>query len=78
MAANIYSSEYTIDCPLLCGGESTLTIRGYEKPATVHVCESCKAQGGRDWKVTFGQAEHYMRPATTTVWQHRDGLVTFR
>ena len=72
-----YSSEYTIDCPLLCGGESELVIRGYEKPVTVKPCPSCVAKGGRAWKVTFGQAVHYMRPAVTTTWQHRDGLVTF-
>ena len=77
MATKSDSSEYTINCPLLCGGESTLTIRGYERPGTVRPCACCKAQGGRDFTVALTQAEHYMRPVVTTTWQHKDGLVTF-
>ena len=70
-------SVYTIDCPLLCGGESTLTIGGYDDPVTVSPCPACTAKGGTPWTVTVGQAEGYMRPVATTTWQHRDGLVTF-
>ena len=72
------ASIYTIDCPLFCGGESTLAIDGYDKPVVVNVCASCAAQGGTSWEVTVGQAEHYMRPVVTTTVRHADGLVTFR
>ena len=78
MAANTYSSEYTIDCPLFCGGESTIVLHGYDAPAEVSVCAKCAAQGGTGWTCTLGQADHYMRPVVTTTWQHADGLVTFR
>jgi len=71
-------SEYDIDCPLLCGKQSVLVIRGWGKPVTVHPCAGCSAQGGTSFDVTFTQAEHYMRPAVTTTWQHVNGLVTFR
>lgn len=70
--------DYSIDCPLFCGGESTLTIVDYDHPVTVRPCASCTAQGGTSWEVTVGQSEHYMRPVTTTVRRHVDGLVTFR
>lgn len=72
------ASIYEIDCPLLCGGESEIVIRGWGKPVTVKPCSDCVAKGGRAWKCTFTQAEHYMRPTVTTTWQHADGLVTFR
>jgi hypothetical protein len=73
-----YSSEYTIDCPLLCGGESELIIRGWGKPVTVKPCADCVAKGGRAWTCTFTQADGYMRPVVSTTWQHKDGLVSFR
>lgn len=72
------ASIYEIDCPLFCGGESTLVIDGYDKPVVVNVCGACAAQGGTSWEVTVGQAEHYMRPVFTTTVRHADGLVTFR
>lgn len=75
--ATTFTSKYGIDCPLLCGGESTLTIRGWGKPVTVRPCASCAAKGGRAFNVRFTEAEHFMRPAKVTAWQHRGGLVTF-
>lgn len=78
MATTSDLSVYEIDCPLLCGAASTLTIGGYDDPVTVNVCPSCAAQGGTGWTVTVGQAEYYMRPAVATSWQHADGLVTFQ
>ena len=80
MTATISSSAsiYMIDCPLFCGGESSLVIDGYDKPVIVSPCAACAAQGGTAWEVTVSQAEHYMRPAVNTVLQHRDGLVAFR
>lgn len=71
------TSEYTIDCPLLCGGDSELIIRGWGKPVTVKPCADCVAKGGRAWTCSFTQAEGYMRPVVVTTWQHKDGLVTF-
>lgn len=75
--AAVTVSEYTIDCPLLCGGESTLIIRGWGKPVTVRPCAGCAAQGGTAFDVRFTEAEHFMRPVRVSTFQHRDGLVTF-
>ncbi len=76
-ASDLMVSDYDIDCPLLCGGASTLTIRGWGKPVTVRPCAGCQAKGGTSWTCTFTQADAYMRPVVTTTWQHQDGLVTF-
>jgi len=75
--SDLFTTEYVIDCPLLCGGESELIIRGWGKPVTVKPCPGCTAKGGRAWTCSFTQAEGYMRPAVATSWQHRDGLVSF-
>lgn len=77
-AADVLVSEHDIACPLLCGGESSLIIRGWGKPVTVHPCAKCAAMGGTAFDVRFTDAEHYMARRESSVWQHRDGLVTFR
>lgn len=71
-------AEYGIACPLFCGGQSTLTMGGYDDPVTVHPCDSCKAQGGTSWEVTVGQAEHYLPVREAVAYRHADGLVTLR
>lgn len=77
MSADLFVTEYEIDCPLLCGGRSILTLRGWGEPTTVRPCADCVAKGGTAFDVRFTEAEFYMDKPPAAAWQHRDGLVTF-
>jgi hypothetical protein len=70
-------SVYDVDCPLMCGRPSTLTIGGYGDPVMVYPCDGCAAQGGTPIVTTVGRAEEFMRPVVATSVRHRAGLVTF-